>query len=155
MISSRQPDLPGRVVLLLPLQPQSKDPAQKHPLGSAVGSPAAGPHGHHRLPAALTPQTREGGKQHPCASALAEGRHRRRSRFLAEHRHQVHAADLAAPAGGPLRHRDQRLQLQGRRSGCDICQTWRGRTGEFTNQGKKFSVKRKDSRSTRQTTTRL
>lgn len=130
MISSSQPDRPGRVVLLLSVQPQSEDPTQKHPARAAVGSPAPGRSGHHRLPADLPPQTREGGKQHPSQSPLPEDWHRRRRRLLAEHWHQVSAAGLAASTGDQLRHRDQRLRLQRRRSGCHLNRARRGRTGE-------------------------
>ena len=135
MISSSQSDCPGRAVLLLSVQPQPKDPAQKHPERSALGSPAAGRHGHHSLPADHPPQTREGGKQHSCARPLLKDRHRRRRRLLAKHRHQVSSAGLAASAGDQLRHRDQCLRLQGRRSGRDLGRARRGRTGESTTSG--------------------
>ena len=115
---------------MLSLQPQSEDPAQKHPARSVVGPPAAGRHGHHRLPADLPPQTWKGGKQHPNQSPLPEDRHWRRRRILAKHRHQVSAAGLAASTGDQLRHRDQRLRLQRRRSGCHLSRAGRGRTGE-------------------------
>lgn len=115
---------------MLSLQPQSKDPAQKHPACSAVGPPAAGRHSHHCLPADLPPQTWKGGKQHPNQSPVPEDRNRRWRRLLAKYRHQVSAAGLAASTRDQLRHRDQRLRLQRRRSGCHLSRAGRGRTGK-------------------------
>lgn len=129
LTSSRQSNRPGRIVLLS-VQPQSKDSAQKHPERSAVGSPAACWRGYHRLPAGLPPQTWQGGKQHPRPGSLPENWHWRWCWLLAEHRHQVSAAGLAASTRNQLWHRNQRLRLQRRRSGRYFSRAWRGRTGE-------------------------
>ncbi|XP_043965623.1 translation initiation factor IF-2-like isoform X2 [Gambusia affinis] len=115
-------------LLLLPVQPQSEDPAKEHPERPAVGSPAAVPRRHHRLPAGVTPPAGQGGKQHAGPGPLPEGGHGGRSRLLAEHRHQVPAAGLAAAAGEQLQPGDQRLQQQGRGPGRHISRAWRGGT---------------------------
>lgn len=96
-----------------------------------MGSPAAVPRRHHRLPAGVAPPAGQGGKRHAGPGPLPEGGHGGRSQLLAERRHQVPAAGLAAAAGEQLRPGDQRLQQQGRRPGRHISRAWRGGTGEI------------------------
>lgn len=125
----------GRGTEVLPFLLHTKVTNQPHRPRRGLGASAADGRGDDSLPPDLPSDAGHGREQEADPNPLPEGGRQPRRQFLAQHRRQTGADDVAAAAGDQLGHRRQRLRLQGKRPGCDDGGVRRGRTGESGGTG--------------------